>query len=159
MSPTLMPARISCVHFQKCWHCGPPMLDLHRAKDSIDGARKFDQQAITCGFDDAATMLSDPGINERLAHSFERGEGSFLVSAHQSAVAGDVGREDGSQPPFDPRFGHKGRPRSAVISSRVYGRWWDVCLKRGLFRVIFDRSSRFYIIPDRAELISLESGG
>ena len=40
----------------------------------------------------------------------KRREGTFLVDAHQSAVSGNVSREDGGQPPFDTRFDHKCGP-------------------------------------------------
>ena len=32
---------------------------------------------------------------------------AFLIGAHQSAIAGDIGREDRSQPPFEGRLSHK----------------------------------------------------
>ena len=34
-------------------------LDFHCAKHSIDGAREFNQQTITCSFDDTAAMLGN----------------------------------------------------------------------------------------------------
>jgi len=36
----------------------------------------------------------------------KRGESAFFVNAHQPAIAGDVGRADGGQPPLDARFCH-----------------------------------------------------
>ena len=37
-------------------------------------------------------------------------ESTFLVNAHQLAVAGDIYREDGSQPPLDTCLSHADRP-------------------------------------------------
>ena len=42
----------------------------------------------------------------------ERSEGGFLVLAHQPAVAGDIGCEDGGQPPFDPLLRHEESPHT-----------------------------------------------
>src|SRR5262245_14113469 len=50
----------------------------------------------------------------------ERRESPFLVSAHQAAVTGNVGREDGSQSSFDPRLGHKGRPALPVCELSLW---------------------------------------
>jgi hypothetical protein len=46
------------------------------------------------------------GIDKLFSARLERGQSAFLVFAHETAVAGNVGREDGGQPSFDPRFGH-----------------------------------------------------
>ena len=45
----------------------------------------------------------------RLIH-FERRVSTLLISAHQPAVAGNIGREDGGQTPFDVRLGHRVAP-------------------------------------------------
>jgi hypothetical protein len=42
----------------------------------------------------------------------ERGERAGFICAHKPAVAGDIGRENGHQPPFDARLGHKDRPHA-----------------------------------------------
>ena len=60
---------------------------------------------------------------------FEGCEGAFLVSAHQPAVAGDVGREDGGQPPFDPRLGHK-IALPTRFQNGAYGREWGVSIEQ-----------------------------
>jgi hypothetical protein len=85
-------------------------LDFYSAAHSIDCARKFDQNAITGGFDDAAPMLRNLGINEFATAGLECGESAFLVNAHQAAVTSDISSEDGSQTPFDPRLGHENCP-------------------------------------------------
>ena len=85
-------------------------LDFHGATNGIDRARKFDKSTVTCGLDDTAAMFRNLGIDKFAAVSFERCEGTFLIIAHQAAVAGNIGREDGSQPSFDTRLGHETRP-------------------------------------------------
>jgi hypothetical protein len=55
-------------------------------------------------------VFGDFGIDEFATACLERSESAFLVNAHQPAVAGNVGSEDGSQPPLDTRLGHKYRP-------------------------------------------------
>ena len=76
-------------------------------RSCVDRARKFDKSTITCGLDDAAAMFRHLGIDEFAAVRLERCESTFLVNAHQAAVAGNIGREDGSQPSFDTRLGHE----------------------------------------------------
>src|SRR5262245_41431835 len=55
-------------------------------------------------------MLSDFGIKNFAPGRLERGESAFLVNAHQPTVAGDIGCEDGSQPPVDARLSHADCP-------------------------------------------------
>jgi hypothetical protein len=43
-------------------------------------------------------MLRDLGVNQGAAVTLELGECSFFVSAHQAAVSGDIGRQDGCEP-------------------------------------------------------------
>jgi hypothetical protein len=60
------------------------------------------------------------GVNEVAAMGAEPGEGSGFVLAHKTAVADDIGRENGCQPTLDPlstqRFVSPGR--SNVINVR-----------------------------------------
>ena len=72
-------------------------------------------------------MFGDLGIDEFASARLERCESAFLVNAHQPAVAGDIGREDGSQPPFDALLGHRDHP-SIQIELMVRA---GVCLSRG----------------------------
>jgi len=48
-------------------------------------------------------MLRDLGIDDFPPVRLERRERTFLVNAHQAAVAGNISRKDGSQPPFGAR--------------------------------------------------------
>jgi hypothetical protein len=61
-------------------------------------------------------MFGDLGIDKIATTFFERSKRAFLVDAHQPAVAGDIDSKNGSQPPFDTRFGHKYRPPSLISS-------------------------------------------
>jgi hypothetical protein len=86
-------------------------LDFRTAPNCINHARKFDQSTVTRSFDDAAAMLSNLRIDKFVSMCLKRRESAFLVNTHQAAVSGNIGREDGSQPPFDTRLGHKYRPK------------------------------------------------
>ena len=55
-------------------------------------------------------MLGNFWINEIAAVRFQRRKCPFFVVAHKAAIASHICGEDGGQPSFDPRFGHKGRP-------------------------------------------------
>jgi hypothetical protein len=48
--------------------------------------------------------------------------GCHLVGSHQARVTGDIGREDGSKPTFDPSFGHVVRSSIIVISKSMVQR-------------------------------------
>ncbi len=82
-------------------------LDFHRAAHSIDCTCKFDQGTIASSLDDAAAVFVDLGVDEVATARLKRCESAFLVNAHQTAVTGNIGREDSSQPPFDTRLGHR----------------------------------------------------
>lgn len=46
-------------------------------------------------------------------------EGAFLVNTHQATVGGDIGREDGSQPPFDTRLVYENRPAVSRCKTNI----------------------------------------
>src|SRR5262245_2428317 len=73
-------------------------------------AGKFHQQTIADDPHDAAAVFRYFGIDDFVAIHFERRVSAFLISAHQPAVACNIGREDGGQTPFDVRVGHMHRP-------------------------------------------------
>src|SRR5262249_53580931 len=84
----------------------------HRPLD-LDGpahrryhAGKFYQQPVADDPYDPAAVLRYFGIDDFASIHFECGVSTLLISAHQPAVAGNIGREDGGQTPFDVRLGH-----------------------------------------------------
>ena len=69
-------------------------LDLARAPDCIDDARKFHQHAVACGLDDAAVMLADLRIAKLAAMRPQASECPRLIRSHQPRIACDIGSED-----------------------------------------------------------------
>jgi hypothetical protein len=69
-------------------------LDVDGAACRIDRADKLRQHSVAVGSDDAATMLGDLGIDQACPIILEPAERPFLVQANQSAVPGNIGRED-----------------------------------------------------------------
>ena len=82
-------------------------LNVDSAAHGIDRAGEFDQDPIAGRLDDAALMFGDLGVDELAPASLERRERALLVSAHQPAVADDIGRKDSGEPPYDALIGHK----------------------------------------------------
>ena len=81
-------------------------LHLDRAAHRVHRAAELDQHAVAGGFDDAAAIFGDLGIDQRLAEGFQAGQRALLVDAHQPAIAGDVRREDCRQPSLHPGARH-----------------------------------------------------
>jgi len=81
-----------------------PHTPLHRDRtgDGLDDARKFDQQAVASGLDDAALVLGNLGIDEFAAVRLEPCQSAGFVRAHQPRIAGDVGSENGRETAFNP---------------------------------------------------------
>ena len=75
----------------------------HRRYD----AGKFYQQPIADDPHNPAAVFRYFGINDFVSILFERRVSTLLINAHQPAVAGNIGREDGGQTPFDVRPGHR----------------------------------------------------
>src|SRR3954454_10082819 len=65
-------------------------LDFDRTARRVHRTRKLDQHAIAGGLDDAATMRSDRGIDNDLSSCLQPSQRAFLVSAHETAVTGDI---------------------------------------------------------------------
>jgi hypothetical protein len=82
------------------------MLNIAGAAHCVDHARKLGKNPIARGFDNAPAMLGNLGIDEFVPVRLECRERTFLVHPHQPAITGNVGREDGSQPPFSARHSH-----------------------------------------------------
>jgi hypothetical protein len=96
-------------------------LNLDCATRGVNDTSELDQKPIASGLDDTAPIRGNLGIKNFPPMGPERGERAFLVGTHQAAVARNIGSEDGSQPSFDARLGHKDRP-ATVVSSKVYAR-------------------------------------
>jgi hypothetical protein len=79
-------------------------LPLHRdgAGDCFDDAREFDQGSIAGGLDDASLVLGGLRIDQIAAQRPEARRGAGLVPFHQTAVARDIGGQNGREPAFDP---------------------------------------------------------
>src|ERR1700676_3844243 len=69
-------------------------LHLNGASYCVNHGRKLDQHAVSSRLDDAAPMLFDFRIDERLPVPLQLGERAFLVRAHQTAVAGYISSQD-----------------------------------------------------------------
>ena len=82
-------------------------LDLGSPAHRRYHAGKFYQQPIADDPHDPAAVFRYFGIDDFVLIHFERRVSTLLISAHQPAVAGNIGREDGGQTPFDVRLGHK----------------------------------------------------
>jgi hypothetical protein len=81
-------------------------LRLDRTAGGIHGTAEFDQYSVAGALDDAAVVLGDRRLKEFPAVSVEPSECPFLVRTHQPAVAGDIRRKNGSEPPLHALFGH-----------------------------------------------------
>jgi len=81
---------------------GHSALDFGGAPRRVYGAGEFDQHAVAGGLDDAASMLGDRRIEKRLPQCLELRERAFLVTTHQTAVAGNIRRQHSRQPSFHP---------------------------------------------------------
>jgi hypothetical protein len=86
-------------------------LDVDRALRRPDDAGKLGEDAVPRRIDDAAAVLSHEGQDGGLM-CLEVANSGGLVLAHQSAVPGDIGGENGRQPPSH-RGGLLHRPRHA----------------------------------------------
>jgi len=73
------------------------ILPFKGAAHRIDDTREFDEQPVASGMHDAAVALSDRGVNQLDAHGFQASYRAFLVEVYHPRIAGDVGREDGSE--------------------------------------------------------------
>jgi hypothetical protein len=72
-------------------------LDLGGAAHGIDNARKFGQQPVAGGFDDAAVVLSDLRVDQLPAVRLEAFERALLIRPHQARIACHIGGEDRSE--------------------------------------------------------------
>ena len=75
-------------------------LDGDGAAHRLDGAGEIDQQAVAGALDDAAAVGGDMRLDQLAEVALQALQRAFLVAAHQPAVAGDIGRQDGGEPAF-----------------------------------------------------------
>src|SRR4051794_8039998 len=69
-----------------------------RAGDRLDHTRTLDQDSVAGRFDDSTFVLGDLGVNEFAAVGSEPSEGAGFVLAHEAAITGDIGGENGRKP-------------------------------------------------------------
>ncbi|OWK22794.1 hypothetical protein AJ87_45680 [Rhizobium yanglingense] len=67
-------------------------LDLDGAAHGLDHTRELDQHPIAGGLDNPPAVFVDLWVDQSTPMRLQLGERTFLVVAHQPAVAGDVGR-------------------------------------------------------------------
>ena len=92
MSPRLMPTRNSMrvAGGTTAFRCGHLPLHIDRAAHRIDDAGELDQEPVAGGFDNAAAMFDDPGIDQFAPDRFQRRQRAFLVGAHQPRIADHI---------------------------------------------------------------------
>jgi hypothetical protein len=79
---------------------GHSALNLDSTVQRIHHARELDQHSVPGGLDDPPAMLGDLGIDQGLPVGLELRERTFLIDAHEAAVASHVGRQDGRESSF-----------------------------------------------------------
>ena len=77
-----------------------PALHVDSAADGIDDAAELGQQPVARRLDQPSVMLGELGIEQKSAMGLQLPDRAFLVGADQPAVACDIGRQDGRQPPI-----------------------------------------------------------
>ena len=81
-------------------------LNFDRAARRIEHAAELDQEAVAHHLEDAPAMLGDGRIEELAAMLAKRAQRALFIGLHESAVANDIGRQDGRQPTLDLLLGH-----------------------------------------------------
>src|SRR5262249_52290052 len=88
-------------------------LDREGAAHGLDRAGEIHQQAVAGTLHDASLVRGDVRLDEFANMLFEPPKRAFLVLAHESAITGDVSRQDRSELTFSVWLFH---PIGAVIS-------------------------------------------
>jgi hypothetical protein len=94
--------------------CGHPALDRDRTGDGLYDARKLDQEAIPGCLYDPALVLGELGIDQFAAMGSEPGESSGLVLAHEAAISGHIGGENGRKTALYPLPAHDAFSLNAI---------------------------------------------
>jgi hypothetical protein len=88
-----------------------------RAAQRVDHAGELDEQPVADGFNDAASVLGDLGIDQLAAICLEPRAGPLLIGADQPAVTRDIRAKNAGQPAFDAfPSGAPYRPRKYRLS-------------------------------------------
>jgi hypothetical protein len=90
-APVFRHGSISCRH---------AALDLGRTFHRLDHAAELGQHAVAHELDDAAAVARDRGIDHLGAMRLQARQRAGFVQAHQPAVAGDIGSQDGGEAAF-----------------------------------------------------------
>ncbi len=98
------------------------LLDLEPAGNGICRAVEFGKKSVTHGADQAAAMLGDLGLDQILCVIINLSMCSRLVDTHQSAVADDIGKQDGLQSALQMGVFHCRSPNLVVIinSNKIF---------------------------------------
>jgi hypothetical protein len=71
------------------------VLNFSGTSRSVDDARELGQQAVASGLNYPSSMSGDCRINKCLPERLELGQRAFFVGTHQTAIPGDVRRQNG----------------------------------------------------------------
>jgi len=93
---------------------GHPPRDFDRTAGGIDGAGEFHKHTSARSLDDAATMVGHGGITERFSGGLQPGQRAFLVGPHETAITGDIRRQNRCQSPFNALDRH-GCPKVPIL--------------------------------------------
>src|ERR1700674_750832 len=94
MSPRLMPMRNLICRSSVASGSRSIIPRCTSAAHRVDDARKFNQQAVAGGLDDAALVLLDLRIDQLPANRLQAFVRGFLVRAHQTRIPRHIGGED-----------------------------------------------------------------
>ena len=77
---------------------GEGPLQRDSAGHRVEGAGELGEEPVAGGLDDAPAMRGDAGVEHRGLQRLEAGQRALLVSAHEAAVADQIGSQDGCEP-------------------------------------------------------------
>jgi len=82
-------------------------LDRYRASDRFDDTWKLDQDTVAGGLDNPAFVLGYLRVSQLAPESPKPRQSAGFILTHQSAVPGDIARENGRQSTLDPFYSHR----------------------------------------------------